>query len=255
MNEASPPDWLVQEAILAPVAAQLLTPGTELRVREDWIQVIRDHAPHPSMNEVVFSRLFEAEADEVIDDTIARYASIPTSFKWSVPQGSGPDDLGDRLRARGLHGWIARAMSCRTDSATEGPDATDVSDDPDAYAVTSAAGWDIAGGALDEYGEGLRWAAQTGRFGLFLADDGAGAAAVVRSGRVGLLMGAVVLPEHRGRGHYASLLRTRLRWLADRGVDHAVTLAREATSAPILQAQGFDTLFRYEVFQWDPPAG
>ena len=33
------PDWLTDEAVLAPVSAQFLTPGTELIAREDWIQV------------------------------------------------------------------------------------------------------------------------------------------------------------------------------------------------------------------------
>lgn len=243
------PDWLTDEAVLAPVSAQFLTPGTELIAREDWIQVVRPHAPNPSMNEVIYSRVHD---DADIDATIGRYASIPTSFKWSVPATSAPEDLGERLRARGMQSWWARAMWCRTDLDLA-DDVVDVSDDPDRYAAVSGRTWELDVEGQKALQEGLRWAADTGRFGLFLTSDEAGSAAVVASARSGYLMGAAVLPEARGRGHYRTLLGGRLAWLKARGIEYAVTLAREATSAPILERRGFDTLFRYEVFQWDPP--
>lgn len=243
------PDWLVDEAILAPVSAQFLTPGTELIARDDWIQVIRPHAPTAMMNEVIYSRVYD---DGDIDGTIGRYASIPTSFKWSVPATSTPEDLGERLRSRGMTSWWARAMWCPTDLLVDG-ELVDVSDDPDRYAEVSGRTWELDPDGADSLRAGLRWAADTGRFGLFLTPDAAGSAAVVASARSGYLMGAAVLPEARGRGHYRALLAGRLRWLQGRNIEYAVTLAREATSAPILERRGFQTLFRYEVFQWDPP--
>jgi hypothetical protein len=43
---------------------------------------------------------------------------------------------------------------------------------------------------------------------------------------------------------YRSLVAARLAFLHERGVDYAVTQARESTSAPILEHLGFETLFR-----------
>ena len=61
-------------------------------------------------------------------------------------------------------------------------------------------------------------------------------------------MGAVVLPEHRSRGAYRSLLAARLRHAAARGIAVAVTYARPTTSAPILRRLGFTPLLELPMF-------
>lgn len=248
---AEPPAWLQREAVRAPLATQFLQDGAELRVSEDWIQVLRPNEPHPAMNEVIFSRL-GPDADAAIDATFAEYATIPTGFKWSVPVGSAPDDLGERLRARGMRSWWARAMWCPTDLQVSELEATDVTDVPAAFQAVSSRGWGTPPEHHAQQHAALQWAVQTGRIGLFVAGRGAGSASVAATERAGYLMGAVVLPGQRGRGHYGALLASRLRWLQGRGLAYAVTLAREATSAPILERRGFGTLFRYEVFEWSP---
>jgi hypothetical protein len=53
-----------------------------------------------------------------------------------------------------------------------------------------------------------------------------------------------VLPAARGRGAYRALVAARLAFLRARHVEYAVTQAREATSAPMLEHLGFETLFR-----------
>jgi len=41
-------------------------------------------------------------------------------------------------------------------------------------------------------------------------------------------------------------------FLRDRGIEYAVTHAHEATSAPMLEHLGFETLFRGACYQLDP---
>lgn len=58
------------------------------------------------------------------------------------------------------------------------------------------------------------------------------------------LLGTQVFEAARGRGAYRALVAARLAFLRERGIDVAVTHAREATSAPMLEHLGFETLFR-----------
>jgi hypothetical protein len=48
------------------------------------------------------------------------------------------------------------------------------------------------------------------------------------------------------------LIDERLRDAAALGFTLATTQAREATSAPILDKLGFETLFRSRVYKWQP---
>ncbi|MFN3202744.1 MAG: GNAT family N-acetyltransferase [Bradymonadia bacterium] len=66
--------------------------------------------------------------------------------------------------------------------------------------------------------------------------------------RYAYLSGAVVAPEARGRGLYRQLTEVRLSELAQAGVELAVTLARTATSAPLLKKRGFRHLYDLQCF-------
>jgi hypothetical protein len=66
------------------------------------------------------------------------------------------------------------------------------------------------------------------------------------------LVGGNVLEPYRGRGIYRALIDVRLRDIAARGFTLATTQAREATSAPILERLGFETLYRGRVYKWQP---
>src|SRR5439155_26373413 len=74
--------------------------------------------------------------------------------------------------------------------------------------------------------------------------DGVGARAILLRADDGDLVGAAFAPAARGRGVYRSLVAVRLAFLNERGLEYAVTQARETTSAPILEHLGFETLFR-----------
>lgn len=61
-------------------------------------------------------------------------------------------------------------------------------------------------------------------------------------------MGGVVLPSYRGRGLYRALVHARLAHARARGIAIATSHAREATSAPILEAIGFETVCRFPLY-------
>jgi GNAT superfamily N-acetyltransferase len=84
--------------------------------------------------------------------------------------------------------------------------------------------------------------------------DGApvGTAGMIVKQRSVYLVGGNVLESHRGRGIYRALLDERLRHAAELGFSLATTQAREATSAPILEKLGFETLFRSRMYKWQP---
>lgn len=78
-----------------------------------------------------------------------------------------------------------------------------------------------------------------------------GSAATILKDGYGYLMGAVVLEDYRGCGAYKALTEVRLRDLAKAKLPFAVTMAREATSAPVLARLGFDTMFRAKIYRFD----
>jgi GNAT superfamily N-acetyltransferase len=80
----------------------------------------------------------------------------------------------------------------------------------------------------------------------------AGVSGTVFKENYGYLTSSVVLPRFRGLGLYKSLVQVRLIDLRARGFNHAVTQAREATSAPILERLGFATTFKGVVYKFAP---
>jgi predicted acetyltransferase len=66
------------------------------------------------------------------------------------------------------------------------------------------------------------------------------------------LIGAVVLDQFRGRGAYKKLIQARLADLQRAGISFAVTQARAATSAPILERMGFENAYTAKIYRFDP---
>ena len=95
----------------------------------------------------------------------------------------------------------------------------------------------------------------TGRFHFFLArvaGEAAGTAGYITRSKSVYLVGGNVLERFRGRGLYRALLDVRLSRAAAAGFALATTQAREATSAPILETLGFETLYRAKIYKWSP---
>ena len=247
-------------------------PLPDLRVieRPGWLQIITPSIRTGGLNEVLFSALDERDADAIIDAAIAEYRSLGLKFRWSVGPGSAPADLGARLERRGLEGSWGRGMARSTAAPAVDDPAIEIAEVDAARVVAfsnvMASGWGadpaatlelnmriLAMGADAAAPAGGSGISERGTRGLlsqhmFLASrhgEPAATASYVAFERSAFLIGGVVLPHHRGRGLYRALVLARLRHAHARGIALATSHAREATSAPILERMGFETVCRY----------
>lgn len=253
MLPAMPRDEILAEIVERPREAYVPLPDLQVIERPGWRQLVTPSFKHGGFNEVSFARLADAEADAVIDATIAHYAALGCKFVWRVGPDSAPADLPDRLARRGL----VHVVSCGMARTTELPGAGDpriTVDEVDAatvgvYTRTMAEGWDMDPGPLATANELV--VRSRGRHHLFLArydgEPAATAGAVVFERSI-YLLGGVTLPRYRGRGLYGALVAARLTHARARGVALATSHAIAATSAPILERLGFETLCRYDNF-------
>ncbi len=249
----------IAESFLAPVGSQL--PADDLRVieRDGWYQTITPSTRSTQGNEVVYSRVAAAEAERVVRETIAEYAALGLPFKWCVGPLTEPSDFGALLERLGFTSWPIRGMAVepqrwvpvtRPDVVIERVTAATF-DDHFATVVRGwateieASGWKASMARRLAGGRQLMYTAR-------IAGEPVGTAGMILKERSVYLVGGNVLESHRGRGIYRALIDARLRDAADRGFSLATTQAREATSAPILERLGFETLFRSRVYKWQP---
>ena len=282
MTAAALPPWpeaaLLEEVFVAPRSAAPPLPELRRIERPGWVQIITPTFKTGGLNEVAFSALADDEADAVIDATIAEYRELGLAFRWAVPPGSAPADLGARLVRRGLvESWgrgmvratapeaaaVAAAAPAAAAPAAESepPDpAISVEEVTDAAGATAftrvmAEGWGVAAAPLQRLHELLLAAPERTQH-LYLARIGgepAGVASYIAFPRSAYLIGAVVLPRFRGRGLYRALARARLADAHARGIVLATCHARESTSAPILERLGFATIRRFAIYFSSPP--
>jgi len=242
-----------EAAVQAPLARLYVRDDTRIIERPGWYQVVTPSA-RTYLNEVVLSQMDDDDdVERVIDETIAIYREHGVRMKWRVGPETRPADLGERLRRRGFESIPARAMGIDTamSLAADAPgvtveevDATTV----DGFVKTVLRGWAMAQDQVEE--EARLHAAVLARvprmvhfFGAKVDGEWAGTAAVILRDGYGYLVGGQVLEAARARGVYRGLLAARLACLHARGFDYAVTHAHEATSAPILEHLGFETLY------------
>ena len=244
-----------RELIDTPGGAWVPFDGLTAVERHDWRQLTCTRFPTGGLNEVSRSRLPEADADHVIDATLAHYARLGLEFRWSVLPGTTPKDLGARLAARGLVETRIVGMARSTEGAlTERSSVTVERVDTltvDAFTRVMCEGWGAPVGALGDYN---RACLRDARHHLYLGlvdGEPAGTAAAVVFERSVYLLGGVVLPRFRRRGVHRALTQRRLQDARDRGVELATTRAMAHTSAPLLAAQGWDSWFEFG--SWAPP--
>jgi ribosomal protein S18 acetylase RimI-like enzyme len=254
-----PDDAILEAVFVTPRSATLPVPDLRRIERPGWDQIITPSFRTGGLNEVAFSALADDEADAIIDATIAEYRALGIVFRWAVPPGSAPADLGARLARRGLiESWgrgMARATAPLGDPGVPQDPAIRVDEivDPagaDAFTRVMAEGWGTDPEPLHRV-HGLLLANPGRRQRLFLARwDGepAGTATYVAFPRSAFLLGAVVLPRFRGRGLYRALAHARLADAHARGLELATCHARESTSAPILERLGFATIRRFAIY-------
>jgi GNAT superfamily N-acetyltransferase len=240
---------LLEEVIVTPRRAFPRLPGLQLIERPGWLQIVTPSIKTGVLNEVIYSLLDERGADATIEAAIATYRELGLKFRWNAGPGSGPADLSARLERRGLAPSWGRGMARSTDDRGFLGDVVEVDAGTiDQYTHVMAAGWNADAAALEAlHGHVLA----EGRHRLFLGYcDGVPAAAgsYVPFERSAFLTGGVVLASYRGRGLYRALVQARLAHARARGIMLATSHAREATSAPILEKLGFETVCRFPMY-------
>jgi hypothetical protein len=231
-------------------------PGLRVVERAGWQQLITPWQKDGGLNGVSLSVLEASEADAVIDATIADYRALGVQFRWSVPPGSTPADLGERLAARGLTPRVVVGMARLTHDVPEAaPGAIEVvevgRERVDEFTRVAARGWECDPEPFSRLNRASVEQPEAGMH-LYLASLGgrpaAAAAACKTFARSAYLMGGVVLPEARHQGLYRALVNARLRGAAARGIGLATSQAYENTSAPLLLRSGFIPVCRFTVY-------
>ena len=255
--------WTIDEkreaAIRAAHCTELAREDSVVIERPGWWQIITPSTKSAVLNEIGYSQVSDHEAESTIDRVIASYRKHALPVKWFVGPWTEPSDFGDRLLARGFRTWDVRTMACDPGNAIE----HDAEVEPvteanlDRYNDAMVDGWSMAEDQRAPMRRttlaAMRRSPRNAYF--FLATVGgepAGTTGLLLRGRYAYLVGAHVLDRFRGRGLYRALIEARLRFLRERGVTLAVTHAREATSAPMLEHFGFETLFRAKIYLLDP---
>jgi GNAT superfamily N-acetyltransferase len=240
---------LLEEVLVTPRRAFPRLPDLQVIERPGWLQIVTPSIKTGGLNEVIFSLLDERSADAAIDAAIATYRDLGLKFRWNAGPGSGPADLCERLERRGLAPSWGRGMARSTDGGGPLGEVVEVdASTVDHYTHVMAAGWNADGAALLAQ---HRHVLAEGRQCLFVEYcDGvpAAAASYVPFARSAFLMGGVVLADYRGRGLYRALVQARLAHARARGIPLATSHAREATSAPILEKLGFETVCRFPMY-------
>jgi Acetyltransferase (GNAT) family len=246
----------VDAAVRAPAGRELWRKDSRLIERPGWRQIVTPSATG-YLNEVSVAQLAPEDAERAIDGAIADYRAHGLATKWYVGPSSRPADLGERLARRGFESWDVRAMGLETDRPLAPPSDIDVVEvgepELEGYLDTSMRGW-----AIDDEQRTVERDAhlfeitkrpQTAHFfAARIAGANVGTAGIFLRDGFGYLVGGQVLESARGRGAYRALVAARLAFLRARGDGYAVTLARESTSAPLLERLGFETIFRCKCY-------
>lgn len=253
---------LLDEVLRAPERALVPLPDTQRIERPGWFQLTTPSLTRGGLNEVAHAVLTEAEADEVIDRTIAHYRAIGLHFRWSVTPDSAPADLAERLRARGLvESWTCGMARDTTPLVARPRGEGDGDEDPvevhevgaalvDELTAVMAEGWGMDPAALAPLHTQILGAHAQGQR-LYLArrhGRGAGTAGAALLERSVYLIGGVVLPQHRQRGVYSALVDARLAAARAHGLALATVQARADSAAPLLEHLGFRTVCRFPMY-------
>lgn len=237
-------------------------PDTIVTDRPGWLQLLTPSFRQGGLNEVHWAVVPEDQLGQVVAATRAQYAQHGLHWRWTVGPDSGPAALSSELHRVG--GKVVELVGMwRRPEPTPGPEVgvdLEVVDENnvEVYVEVLAQGWGMEPGPLLDYNRRIL-AHHRVTQPMFLARRNGAPAGVANAtwldGALHLL-GAVVLPEHRGHGLYRALVDARLQLAWDRGVGLISVRARSESSAPILERRGFRRAFQYPSFHFspDPPA-
>jgi GNAT superfamily N-acetyltransferase len=205
---------------------------------------------------IIYSRLDEANADEIIRQQVSYFQNLGQDFEWKVYDYDRPHDLKDRLEAHGFTIEEAEAILVldleKAPAILWQPVSQDVRRivDPDKLSdvlSVHAQVWDEDSGGLAQYlGSALR--DQPGQMSVYVAyvDAIPASAAWIyfpEHSPFASLWGGSTLSDYRQRGLYTALLAVRAQEARDRQVRY-LTVDASPMSRPILEKFGFE-MFAY----------
>jgi GNAT superfamily N-acetyltransferase len=213
---------------------------------------------------VLYSHLDETNADAVIADQLAHFATLGHEFEWKVFSHDPPPDLPDRLRAHGFHPEEPEVVMvldvANPPDALLQPSTLDIRrlTDPDGLGDVAAleeAVWaDDRGWIIRQLSAELREDATALSIYVGYADGGPVSAGWIRldpRGQWAALHGGSTLAAYRGRGFYSALLARRVQDARARGV-RFLTVDASPMSRPILEKHGFLPIATAVAYLWQP---
>jgi GNAT superfamily N-acetyltransferase len=251
------PERRREAALRAPIGRELYRDDSQWIERPGWMQLVTPSAPGTFLNEILLSQVADEDAEGVIDEVLADHRARRRPVKWCVGHWTRPADLGQRLERRGFVRHPVRAMGCETARIVDVPAGVGFvavdEQNLETYLAIEARGWGLPADQipLQERSYLAAIAAQPRTAHFFAATlHGAmvGTCGVFLRDGYGYLVGSQVLERARGKGIYRALVAARLAFLREIRFELAVTHARDATSAPMLEHLGFETIYPYDVY-------
>jgi GNAT superfamily N-acetyltransferase len=234
-------------------------PGIEIIATPRFRAAIQPDFPIAGPNNVSWIRCQAAEADEVIRDARAIFASRRLPFMWTLDPGAEPPDFADHLAKHGVqadpHGVESQVMVMSIEATLESPpieglEIRDALTDLETFRMADVAAVEAFEAAMPTASaesmamldrRRLNFRATGNRYLLLATVNGeaAGAAGMSVFPPVGaILQGGAVRPKFRGRGIYRALVAARQGIARQAGVD-GLTVWGGNMSAPILAGLGF----------------
>ena len=230
----------------------LLADVTDAERHDDpSIRWFRTGLPDVYCNQVLVTRLGDADADATIADVLGRVGRGGAPFTWWVMPSFAPADLAARLEGRGLHperAWPAFALPLRDLPApppVPGLEIRRVENDADLDVYLGIVGQTLSSsdaftGLLGDAGRRIGYAEDAPEehlIGLMEGSPVATASLLVAGGAAGLYNVATLEPARR-RGIGAAMTVAAVRRGAARGLSIA-TLQASTMGRPIYERLGF----------------
>ncbi|OUD12289.1 GNAT family N-acetyltransferase [Thioflexithrix psekupsensis] len=245
-----------------PIGPQRVRDDTHIINQNGWYRTITPSAKFSTLNDILFSNLEPTNPDAQIDAIIDEYHQQGLPFTWSVYPWSQPQDLGERLLARGATGITVQAYLAPTSLALDRVDGVEV----ECVAPASTAGIDAyleilsAGYQLSPDEETFRrnryhqLCSEPPSMRLLIARcDGvlAGCLGMVLKTDSAHLTSASVLPQFQARGVFQSLIAASLATLRDMNIPFASGHSN-AQSAFWVARFGFKSIYTYTLYELVP---
>jgi GNAT superfamily N-acetyltransferase len=221
----------------------------------------------PPGREVLWTRFDEAGCEERIDALLAQIGSHTDVFDWPVFRTCRPDDLGERLAARGLVTravpWLLADLDALPPPPTSVPDfRIEPVTTPEQLRVwwqVSARGyerdperWRVYHDAYlqNPYGPGAACVHLLGTW----RDEPVTSATLLVAGGIAGVWAVSTPPEHRRRGFGGLVTRAVMEIARQRGEHHACLMS-SAMGLPLYQQLGFDALVGVPEYGWTRQRG